>query len=210
MASGIYKLLSPDGHYYIGSSNNIQRRTTKHFQQLRKNRHINRFLQNVYNKHPKEWRVECLEEVPEDKLIKVEQKYLDVCYGKDKCLNLTLVANKPPSAKGRKWSAKSLKKMQNSKLGWRPSSETIHNMTIAARKRCSDPKVIENMKLAFRNRANKREAFYLVINNIKYGPFHSSKECKETTKCNIGTASIHSLRVGKYPNIKGYSIELVK
>jgi len=83
-------------------------------------------------------------------------------------------------------------------------------MTIAARKRVSNPSVIENMKLAFRNRANKRKAFYLIYNNIEQGPFYSSKDCKEKTKCNISIASIYSLCTGQFKQIKGYTVRLTE
>ncbi len=208
MSIGIYKIILGE-YYYIGSSNNISRRITKHLQHLRENKHINPFLQNVYNKHSREWKVEVLEEVVEQDLLTVEQKYLDIYYGKDGCLNLVPTANKPPSSKGRKWKPSSIKKMSKSKLGWKPSKETIKTMCLAARKRCMNPQVIENMKIAFRNRPKKLNPFYLIYNNNKQGPFYSSKECKEKTDCPIGVASIYLLCKGRYKYIKGCSVEIL-
>lgn len=206
--SGIYKLCIAN-YYYIGSSNNIQRRIAKHLQHLRENRHVNPFLQNVFNKYPTAHWFEVLEESKKD-LLSVEQKYLDLHYGKEGCVNLNPTANKPPSPLGKKWSEASKLKMSQSKIGWKPTDETRHNMSIAARKRCSDPSIIENMKLGFRNRAGKRKPFYLIHNNTKQGPFYSTKECVEKTKCTISACSVYNLCSGRFKVTRGYSIELVE
>jgi len=204
---GIYRLNLPGRYYYIGSSTNIQKRTDAHLQLLRDNKHINPFLQNVFNKH-KDCTVDILEEVSENVLLETEQKYLNTHYGKEGCLNMCPTAKKPPIRGKQKTSTR--KKISESKKGWQPTKETIFNMTVAARKRVSNPEVIKNMKLAFRNRVNKRKAFYLIYNNVEQGPFYSSKECKEKTKCNISIASIYSLCTGQFKQIKEYTVRLTE
>lgn len=183
MSVGIYKIVLGK-YYYIGSSNNIQRRITKHLQHLKENKHINKFLQNAYNKHRTKFAYEIIEETEEKKLLLIEQKYLDLYYGKEGCLNLTPVANKPPSARGRIWKPESIKKISNSKLGWKPSKTTIENMKAAARKRC------------------KTVPFYLVSDTCKLGPFYTFKEVKEagimddSSACELYNNVGHSKRKG--------------
>lgn len=77
--SGIYRIFNIlDGKFYDGSSNNLKKREYQHFYDLKKNKHANAHLQNAYNKHGEEAFVfVVLEECPVDKLIEIEQHYLD-------------------------------------------------------------------------------------------------------------------------------------
>lgn len=85
--SGIY-LIRISKYYYIGSSNNLYRRSQRHLSELKRNNHFNDFLQNVYNKY-KEYNFYVLEECSEDKLLILEQEYLDIFYDEVHCLNLS-------------------------------------------------------------------------------------------------------------------------
>lgn len=81
-ASGIYKIVNKvDGKYYVGSSQNINRRWQKHKCQLKNNQHWNKHLQNVYNKYGIDnfdyTIIEIVEDVKE--LLSIEQKYLNEC-----------------------------------------------------------------------------------------------------------------------------------
>ena len=50
--SGIYKIVNKiDGKYYVGSSCDIHRRWKTHIYYLTRNRHINDYLQNAWNKY---------------------------------------------------------------------------------------------------------------------------------------------------------------
>lgn len=51
MNAGIYKIQSPSGRFYIGSSVNVRRRLNTHKRDLRKQAHINDALQNAANKY---------------------------------------------------------------------------------------------------------------------------------------------------------------
>jgi len=102
--SGIYKITSPNGYYYIGSSVNIKERVYNHFYELRKNKHHTRLFQRMYNAHCDWiWSVELLQEVVlvDDWLIPTEQEYLDECCDTDKCMNVNPIACKPPSPLGK-------------------------------------------------------------------------------------------------------------
>ncbi len=101
---GIYKIIAPDGHFYIGSSKNIQKRIKRHFNYLSRNLKIkeNREWQFRYNAHPEwVWTCKLLEVVAtEDLLLCIEQKYLDIFYKDPLCMNANPFAAKPPCQKG--------------------------------------------------------------------------------------------------------------
>jgi len=191
MTSGIYKLNGPNGYYYIGSSNQIERRITKHFQHLRENKHINKHLQNVYNKYKDfNWVWECIKKVSEARLLKEEQKYLNTHFGTELCLNLVAIANKPPSPKNRVWTKQMRLNLSNAKKGWKPTLEGIQNMSEAARKRCNTI------------------PFYLISDKEKLGPFYTFEEVKQAGIMDDSSAcELYNNRHS--PTRKGYRLERV-
>lgn len=78
--SGIYQIRNTiNNKCYIGSSRCIEKRWRTHKSELKHNKHDNTHLQRAWDKYGKDNFVfEVLEEVPVDKLIEVEQQYLDV------------------------------------------------------------------------------------------------------------------------------------
>lgn len=79
--SGIYQIKNLlNGKIYIGSSINCSSRYRKHFNDLLKNKHVNKILQNSWNKHkPFNFEFSIIEEISDkDKLINREQYYIDV------------------------------------------------------------------------------------------------------------------------------------
>lgn len=60
---GIYLLTFTNGDTYIGRSSNIRKRIYNHSDALKNNRHKNKMMQNIYNKHG-EFTWELLESVP--------------------------------------------------------------------------------------------------------------------------------------------------
>lgn len=49
--SGVYSIKSPSGKQYIGGAINISKRWREHRHALKKNKHVNAFLQNAWNKY---------------------------------------------------------------------------------------------------------------------------------------------------------------
>ena len=77
---GIYKILNKNnGKFYIGSSNNLNKRKREHFTALKRGTHINTYLQRSFNKHGEESFefiiLECV--LDTDSLLSIEQKYID-------------------------------------------------------------------------------------------------------------------------------------
>lgn len=80
MKSGIYKITNIiTNKFYIGSAVILEKRKCEHFSCLRKQNHINKHLQNAFNKHGESnFIFEVLEEVQDKtELIEREQHYLD-------------------------------------------------------------------------------------------------------------------------------------
>ena len=69
---------------------------------LKRGKHENPRMQNVFNKYPEGWQFIVVELVTRDQLIVTEQKHLDTHYGNTLCMNLTPTAKMPPSQKGKK------------------------------------------------------------------------------------------------------------
>lgn len=77
--SGIYKITNiVTNDCYIGSALNLRKRKSKHFSDLKLNRHFATYLQNSYNKYGKDdFQFEILAKCPKEYLIKLEQWFLD-------------------------------------------------------------------------------------------------------------------------------------
>ena len=126
---GIYKITAPNGYYYIGSSSNCRKRYLCHFNSLKRQKHENPILQNVYNKYSCGWKFDILELVTEaSQLLVVEQTYLDLHKNnKPMFMNINFVAVTPPSQKGKKQPLRSIEtraKISASRKGQRASEET--------------------------------------------------------------------------------------
>jgi len=76
---GVYKITNTlNGKFYIGSTNNIDRRWKEHTNDLSKNKHVNYHLQNSWNKYGEDnFKFEIVEECKENIRIQLEQSYLD-------------------------------------------------------------------------------------------------------------------------------------
>lgn len=77
--SGIYKIINTkNGKFYLGSSKNLAQRKKKHKYELSKGTHHSSYLQNAYNKYGADsFKFVTIEYVDENKLLEVEQRYLD-------------------------------------------------------------------------------------------------------------------------------------
>lgn len=75
----IYKITSiVNNYFYIGSTNNFNKRKNNHLWYLKKNKHCNKHMQNIFNKYTiTNLKFEILEECSlEDRYI-IEQKYIN-------------------------------------------------------------------------------------------------------------------------------------
>ena len=122
MAMGIYKIINVvNNKFYVGSAVNFNRRKTRHFSELRNNKHNNKHLQAAWNKYGGEAFVFAIvEEVTDkDKLLTTENKWLSLHVGKEYCYNTGVNATAPMLGKtgklnpawGLKHTAESLEKI---------------------------------------------------------------------------------------------------
>jgi hypothetical protein len=146
--AGIYLITAPDGHYYIGSTNNFRKRIKEHFKELKKSTKQNSLWQNKYNAHPNwVWNCELLEVVTctseisdedfSELLLSKEQAHLDFHHGLPLCMNVSKNARKPPSGKGRLITMETRIKLSNALKGKKKSKrskEHIEKLAAARRK----------------------------------------------------------------------------
>jgi group I intron endonuclease len=98
---GIYKILTSDNQYYIGSSKNCSQRIRYHIHDLVRDIHCNPKLQRKFNKATNVWQVILIEECLEENLLNREQYYLDESLGDLNCLNCNFDTTKPLPRKGK-------------------------------------------------------------------------------------------------------------
>jgi len=118
ICSGIYKITTSDGYYYIGSTNTFKHRYREHLSTLINKKSMNPHMVNRFHARSDTWTFELLEEVIlcDDWLLLVEQRYLDEHYGAPKCMNINPIAIKPPSRKGCKLTEEQKAKKRGRKL----------------------------------------------------------------------------------------------
>lgn len=114
--SCIYKITF-EKYIYIGSTSIFSKRKFEHLWRLKKNIHPNPILQNIYNKYGKNSiNISIVETSPIEKLIELEQKYIDI-YKNDnelKLINILLIAG---SSLGYKQSPETCEKKRKSMVG---------------------------------------------------------------------------------------------
>ena len=113
--NGVYEIWIGE-YYYYGSSIECIKRSRVHLRSLKNGNHVNKKMQNVYNKYKKfEFKIiiECKDR---DTAYLYEQEFINTHFGLDKCLNLNSIASKPPSNKGKKLSNETKEKMRSKAL----------------------------------------------------------------------------------------------
>lgn len=75
--SGVYSISTPNGSFYVGSSNNIYRRWSEHRRNLRGGKHHSERLQAAWNKHGNNLMFSIVCECGVEQLEEMEQKYID-------------------------------------------------------------------------------------------------------------------------------------
>lgn len=130
---GIYSITNTaNGKRYYGSSLNVDGRRRQHWSDLRNGRHKNPHLQSAWNVYGESSFVFALvEEVAAEKLIEVEQRYLDANdasgYNIGKCAEC--------ATRGLKWPEESKKRISAARKGVRLSDETKRKLSDAGKGR---------------------------------------------------------------------------
>ncbi len=84
--SGIY-CITINEKFYIGSCVHFGHRMKEHTRKLRNGRHVNKFMQGVFDKHQM-FEAELIETCAPTELERLEQQYIDQWFDDERCMNL--------------------------------------------------------------------------------------------------------------------------
>ena len=150
MKGGIYMIKNLiNDKFYIGSSNNIIKRWSRHKDELKRGIHHSKYLQNAYDKYGKqnfEWLILSYEF--EENLINSEQIYID-CY--NPCYNMCKTAKSCLGVKRSKFDKNGVLKIGNRK-GVKLSSETCQRISKSKK---GIKQSLENIKKRLNSRIGK-------------------------------------------------------
>ena len=117
--SGIYRIELGNGNFYIGSAINLDRREKRHRYDLKCLMHINKKMQNCWNKYGV-FEFTVLEECGIKQLLLREQLLIDIFFDNPKNVNINQIAG---SSLGYKHSSEARAKMSAAKIGIVHSAE---------------------------------------------------------------------------------------
>tara|TARA_R110000868_G_C10688432_1_gene748089 strand:- start:38 stop:742 length:705 start_codon:yes stop_codon:yes gene_type:complete len=98
MGSGIYKIINVvNNKFYVGSSVDLRKRKSKHFSELRHNKHNNKHLQRAWNKYGEDSFIFVIVEelTRDDDLLSAENIWLKPHVGNIYCYNIGRDASAP-------------------------------------------------------------------------------------------------------------------
>ena len=185
--SCIYKI-NVKNYVYIGSAKVFSKRKYEHLWRLKNNKQVNPILQNIFNKYGEDIFIfSILEEVSEDNLIEVEQKYIDL-YKNQEELKLINILMKAGSSMGYVCSNETRRKKKISMIGKNKGKKRSIEFCKEQSKRQKGRIITEEWKnnisssLKGRKGPNKPKRF-IEINDKRY----SFKEFSEMVNCDIST-----------------------
>lgn len=186
MKSGVYLIKNiTNGKCYVGSSIHLELRQKEHFAALASNRHINKHLQNAYNKYGRSsFEFEIVETIPiseniKELLLEREQFWID---NLKPDYNILLVAG---STLGFHHSEETKKKISESTKGVKKSEEHAKHIREAQKGKTLTEEHIENLKKGYQKRTNKSP--HKAIISIDGVIYNSIKEASEQTGVKYNT-----------------------
>lgn len=185
--SCIYEITCKN-YIYIGSTIIFTKRKFEHLWKLRKKIHPNLTLQNIYNKYGEnKIKFSIIENVPSEKLIEIEQKYIDTYKGdkKKKLINVLMVAG---NSLGYKQSQNTCNKKRISMLGknkgQKRSVEFSKNQSIRQQHRIITKEWRDKISTTLEGRPSPNKPKKFVIYD---GKTYSYKEFSEIKNCDLST-----------------------
>jgi group I intron endonuclease len=154
---GIYEIRNKtNGHFYIGSSSDIERRFYIHHYLLQTGNHHNAHLQRAWKKYGESvFEFNVLQLVPKESCISEEQRLLDEHFGKRYFYNVDKYAKLNDDLANQKRSA--------SLTGQKRSTETCQRMSVAQKTRKITQKMLDGWKKSgnalMQYRADHKEEF---------------------------------------------------
>ena len=133
----VYCLRFRSTQFYVGSSYNPAKRFLGHKTSCLSKRPNNKFMSRVWKKYG-EPELYIISKVQVELLLEEEQKFIDLVFGKEGCLNLNPRTDKPMGwKKGKKQTIQHKAKVSASRKGKPKSEETKARMAESARQRNS-------------------------------------------------------------------------
>jgi len=204
--TGIYSI-RVDEYIYIGQASNMYRRWSEHISRLRRNKHGNNFLQNVYNKYGESaLSFAIIDETLERDLTPSEQWYLDTLkmfHPNDKIMNLAPVAG---SQLGIKRSAETKALMRAAKLGYKHSAESRANMSAAKLGvKHSAESIAKNRASKLGRNAKTYNLILLAPDGERYGPINNIAAFAR--EHGLHHSHMHKVITGKRKSHKGWRLD---
>ena len=185
--SGIYRIVcTTNGNYIYGSSDNVWKRWVIHKSRLRCNRHDNPIAQNTWNKYGEaSFRIELIEEVSPEELLKTEDVYIKKYHGTPHCMNIAVDASSP--GRGRKMGPRSDEvklKLRLANLGKHHSEETKKKIADSHRGKIVSETTRDKLRISNLGKQHSKESKEKMRNN------HLGKTASEKTKLLMSNSHI--------------------
>jgi group I intron endonuclease len=164
MSSGIYRIDLGNGHFYLGSSKNLDKREKKHKWHLERGDHHNSKMQNCWNKY-QIFTFVILQKCEISELLLLEQNLIDKNFSNPKNINLTPTAG--------------------SKLGYKTSAETRAKISLANKGKVISNEAREKMAAAKRGKVVSEQT-RLKISESLSGRVRSDQHRKNNASANKG------------------------
>jgi group I intron endonuclease len=173
--SGIYVIKNVvNGKFYLGQSQQLNKRKSVHFTDLRFNRHRNKHLQRAYNRYGESnFKFEVIVNCSPDELMLEEQKLLDLYGNTSLCYNIATDATAP--MRGRKHSEVTKSLIAAGNRGRSVSKETRGRLSAARKGKGHSDEVRRRIGLAhFGSKSPRaRSVIQLTLDDV----FVKSWEC---------------------------------
>ena len=212
--SGIYKIIClSTGKFYVGSSIDVRKRWRQHLNKLRSNKHVNKKLQNAWNKYTEQnFLFEIVELILPPFLLEREQYWIDKLRPvfniakSAKAPNLGIKASEEARAKlsarlmgntytrGKKRSPESIEKTRSANLGKKRSAEYCARSSAIRLGKKHSPETIEKIRLKKRNMSDETRAKLSASRKGKPSPRLGKTHTPEA-RAKMGNAKRHSLIV---------------
>lgn len=188
---GVYCIINLyDFKVYIGSSKNLIIRKQTHFKRLSMGKHVNKHLQNAYNKYGKDkFQFLVLEYCHKNERLKIEQKYLDNLSWNN-TYNICRISN-APGLSGEEHYMYGRKHKKSTKLKMSKLQQGKNN-SFYGRKHSEETK----QKFRLCRRYNHPKAIPISIDGIQYISITSAVKLTGRAKGTIRKR----LKSDKYPN----------
>lgn len=197
----VYKIISPSGKYYIGSTDNLQRRIASHFNGQGKKDNSSLYLSRAAEKYGKEnMKIIILAELNNrEEAYKVEQEYLNKYFEDPLCTNLKKKA-KGFSSEQAKIARANVKSIFDIDAHMKSNPELRIKQTESIKQF-----YIDNPEAGIKSSQLQRGAKYIEVispEGISLGKFEDVKSLKKALPQFVSGGNISSCAKGKLPHYK--------